>query len=422
MRRLGAELGVQPSALYHHFANKQTLLAAVADEILARGRRAHGARAAPGTSGCVADVHRAARRDARLPRRRRAWSPRCTPSGSAPAAPYDELVEALTDGGFDDDLARTAARTLLHFVFGHTGEEQTHLQAGSVGAIDDGPRERSDFELGLTLVMDGIRLHHPARAHVTVKVVRVGVTPLKGARHRALDAVELDAAGAVGDRVFCLVDPDGRRVLRTVQHPTLPAVLARWDGAILDLTLPSGESVAAAPAATGESVTGDYWGRPVELALQDGPHAALLSDHLGVAGPARGARRAAPSSTAGSVSVVTTASVRALAAALGLGHDELDPARFRATVVVEAGDEPFVEDDWAGRELRLGAARVRVAAADPALRGHRPRPGAGGRDLPVLQALGTLRPAGTPAALCLGVDAGVSAPGVVRAGDPVSLV
>src|SRR6478672_10158136 len=39
MRRLGTELGVQPSALYHHFANKQTLLAAVADEILARGQR-----------------------------------------------------------------------------------------------------------------------------------------------------------------------------------------------------------------------------------------------------------------------------------------------------------------------------------------------------------------------------------------------
>ena len=37
MRRLGTELGVQPSAIYHHFENKQTLLAAVADEILARG-------------------------------------------------------------------------------------------------------------------------------------------------------------------------------------------------------------------------------------------------------------------------------------------------------------------------------------------------------------------------------------------------
>ena len=37
MRRLGAELGVQPSAHYHPFANNQALLAAVADEILARG-------------------------------------------------------------------------------------------------------------------------------------------------------------------------------------------------------------------------------------------------------------------------------------------------------------------------------------------------------------------------------------------------
>ena len=39
MRRLAGDLGVRPSALYHHFANKQALLGAVADEILARGRR-----------------------------------------------------------------------------------------------------------------------------------------------------------------------------------------------------------------------------------------------------------------------------------------------------------------------------------------------------------------------------------------------
>src|SRR6476660_4791806 len=37
MRRLARDLEVQPSALYHHFLNKQTLLGAVADEILARG-------------------------------------------------------------------------------------------------------------------------------------------------------------------------------------------------------------------------------------------------------------------------------------------------------------------------------------------------------------------------------------------------
>ena len=44
MRRLATELGVQPSALYHHFPNKQALLAAVADEVLRRGRR--------GEAGC----------------------------------------------------------------------------------------------------------------------------------------------------------------------------------------------------------------------------------------------------------------------------------------------------------------------------------------------------------------------------------
>ena len=34
MRRVAAELDVQPSALYHHVANKQTLLALMADEIV----------------------------------------------------------------------------------------------------------------------------------------------------------------------------------------------------------------------------------------------------------------------------------------------------------------------------------------------------------------------------------------------------
>jgi hypothetical protein len=54
-------------------------------------------------------------------------------------------------------VVRTATSTLLHFVFGHTTDEQTHLQAGAAGAIDDAPRKRSDFELGLALIIDGIR-------------------------------------------------------------------------------------------------------------------------------------------------------------------------------------------------------------------------------------------------------------------------
>jgi TetR/AcrR family transcriptional regulator, tetracycline repressor protein len=155
MRRLGAELGVQPSALYHHFANKQTLLAAVADEVLARGPR--------GTRPDAWDDRVAAvcgeLRDAMLAYRDGAELVATAYSfGLGATAPYDELLAALADGGLDPTLVPTAARTLLHFVFGHVTDEQTHLQAGSAGAIDDSPRESSDFALGLGLVLDGIRL------------------------------------------------------------------------------------------------------------------------------------------------------------------------------------------------------------------------------------------------------------------------
>ena len=76
------------------------------------------------------------------------------------------LAGAISAGGFDDAFARSAATTILYFVFGHVSDEQTHLQANSVGAIDDEPLDRAgaeSFELGLTLILDGIRLHHPAR-------------------------------------------------------------------------------------------------------------------------------------------------------------------------------------------------------------------------------------------------------------------
>jgi TetR/AcrR family transcriptional regulator, tetracycline repressor protein len=154
MRRLGAELGVQPSALYHHFANKQSLLAAVADEILARGP--HGPR--PGAWDDRAIVVCTELREALLAYRDGAEVVATVHAfGLGATAPGAELVDACRDAGLDRELAGTAARTLLHFVFGHVGDEQTHLQAGSAGAIDGDPRPESDFATGLGIVVDGIR-------------------------------------------------------------------------------------------------------------------------------------------------------------------------------------------------------------------------------------------------------------------------
>ena len=94
-------------------------------------------------------------------------------------------------------------------------------------------------------------------------VRQAGFAPVKGMRHLALDAVDLDEQGAVGDRSYCLVDVDAARVLRTVQHPALIGVVAQVDEDVLGLTLPTGASVVARADQHGRTITCDYWGRPV---------------------------------------------------------------------------------------------------------------------------------------------------------------
>ena len=223
---------------------------------------------------------------------------------------------------------------------------------------------------------------------MTRLVVRsAGFSPVKGMRHLSLDRVLLDERGAVGDRAFCLVDPVRARVLRTVQHPSLISVVARVEGGVLSMALPSGERVAAEPTPTGESVTCDYWGRPVDLALLDGPHAAALSDLLGqdvrlAAAPRGAVVFAAP------VTIVGTASLRALG---DLVDPSVEAARFRATLVVET-DEPWIEDSWLGAEVTVGEARLRIGGPVPrcAVIDHHPETGV--KDVPLLKALVAQRP------------------------------
>lgn len=154
MRRLGSELGVQPSAIYHHFASKQELLAAVADEVLARGAR-------PRTAVEWDDRLREVCTELRLAMLA------CTDGadvvatvwafGLGAAGPVTELEKVLTDAGASEELAAVAARTLLHYVFGHAFEEQTARQAVDLGAVERSLESLPDFDLGLDLVVDGLR-------------------------------------------------------------------------------------------------------------------------------------------------------------------------------------------------------------------------------------------------------------------------
>jgi uncharacterized protein YcbX len=246
-------------------------------------------------------------------------------------------------------------------------------------------------------------------------VVEVGFAPVKGTRHVSRDEVVLDGHGPVGDRAFCVVDVERRKVLRTVQHRQLLAVTARWDGAELALDLPTGAAAVGAATLTGQEVVCDYWGRSVAHELTDGPHSALLSDHLGkpvrlAASPRGGVVYGAP------VSILTTASLRDLAERTGRPDVVRSASRFRMTMVVDAGDEPYVEETWFGRELRLGDARVSVEAPVPRCGVIDLDPATGAKDGSLLKALAGYRP-GTGGEPWFGVDARVVHPGRVRQGD-----
>ncbi len=167
MRRLASVLNVQPSALYWHFANKQSLLAAVSDSILGQMRLT------PPTQDWRADLHSEARalRDALLAYRDGAEVVSSTLAlGLGGDRAEQSLIAAISRGGFDDRTSAAASRAVLHFILGHVSREQQHLQASSLGAArePEAPLDDDDsaggFEFGITLLAGGLEAYRAAAA------------------------------------------------------------------------------------------------------------------------------------------------------------------------------------------------------------------------------------------------------------------
>ena len=144
MRRVAARLDVQPSALYHHVPDKQTLLALMADRIV-------GDVTVPpdGLPAVRAETVAHALRDAMLAVRDGAD---VVATASAFRLGVSRVEAELTDALGDRD----GARTLLLFVFGHAQATQMHRLASDVGAIEPDPDLDASFDRGLRIVLRGL--------------------------------------------------------------------------------------------------------------------------------------------------------------------------------------------------------------------------------------------------------------------------
>jgi AcrR family transcriptional regulator len=162
MRRLAAALDVQPSALYWHFPNKQTLLAELADRIVAPHSRATGAPEGD-RLGWHTRTEATALRDALLAYRDGAEVVSSTLAiGLGAGAARSRLSGAILADGFDEHLAGPASAALLHFVIGHASHEQQRLQYDSLGVVptgaaaSEGADATAEFAFGVDLIVLGL--------------------------------------------------------------------------------------------------------------------------------------------------------------------------------------------------------------------------------------------------------------------------
>ncbi len=169
MRRLARELEVTAGALYWHFPNKQALLGAVADEVLASvGASVPAGRWQDRVTGCCGGL-----RDALLSHTDGAELVSASFAAGQSAAVVTVLgwlADAAVDAGVQPGQADLAARTIVHYVLGFTADEQSRLQWDAAGAlpaeqsvIDEHADPAAAFGFGLGLLIDGLSVRGGVR-------------------------------------------------------------------------------------------------------------------------------------------------------------------------------------------------------------------------------------------------------------------
>jgi len=253
-----------------------------------------------------------------------------------------------------------------------------------------------------------------------VHVTALATTPVKGMRVVPRGEIELTPVGVPDNRRFYLID-DRDRMVNGKRVGALTAAVAEYDHPTRHLTIRflDGAEVSG-PAEVDGAVQTAFSSHSVSAQLVSGPWSQAISERVGeslrlVEGdPDRGGT---DRGRVGGVSLVSRASLVELARVAKTA--EVDARRFRMLVEID-GVGAHGEDAWVARDVRVGAALVRM-------RGHVGRcvvttrhPETGEVDLPTLELLASYRrDAETTEPLAFGIYGEVVEPGRVRVGDAV---
>ena len=249
------------------------------------------------------------------------------------------------------------------------------------------------------------------------RVVECWRYPVKSMQGERLSEVTIGSAGVEGDRAYGLVDRQTGRLLSAKSVRDL--LFARVEGGAI--VLPDDRAVALDAPEAADRLSG-WLGRQVRLAQP--VEGERRSFQMTFDPPIDGAEYVDIPAPPGSfldfspIHLVTTAT---LAGCRAERPDlDWDVRRFRPSLVIEVDGPAFVENDWAGDSLRLGA-EVELKILGPTVRCAMPlraQPGLE-RQAELFAALSALN-ARFPNHL--GASAEVRTPGRLATGDTVSLV
>jgi uncharacterized protein len=252
-------------------------------------------------------------------------------------------------------------------------------------------------------------------------VVRINVTPVKAMALSHPNEVELGDVGVAQDRLFYLVDDEGRLFGGTRFGP-LQTIRPSYDPdrEHLSLTFPDGSVAEGDAAAFTDGLITDFYRRPVRAHVVPGPWTEALSGFVGT--PVRLARTDQPGEGIDvyHVTLVSNASVAELAAQ-GRYDGDLDAARFRMTFELDGADA-HEEDTWAGRRVRIGKALIRIYGPVPRCAVTTQSPQTGLKDFDTLKTIVSYRPLmNDEKGIPFGMYAEVEHSGRVRVGDRVEV-